>query len=238
MERKHTDHEQAPPTLTNARTINLATMPIEQLGLGAAARMAAHAAGLAFVADLAAKTEAELKVLGLRPREINNIADRLNLFGLSRSVTQNHSYGVREPDECSAPTLTLLDIGTHLDSSNEHGPTITHSVEDQKSRTDDLIGEIFVKTLEPAKAGNGSLTDDERALRRSERVEARGSTADASLIERLRHKATMTVEEAAQLYGCSRNTAYRECKLGRIPTLHQGRSIRVITALVFAELHL
>ena len=236
MEHQDHIHEETMRSPAPARDHNVAKITVEQLGLSLGARTAAQSAGLTLATDLAAKSEVELKILGFRPRDIRVVADRLSMHGLSVSMTHRHSADPEKSEE-ETPML-LLRAATRMSKQSASSES-DHGAQDAESYSGDMsTADIFSLPPKKQQSVKERLTDDNRALRKSERAPAEIPIANIALIDRLRSQPTMGVEDAAALYGCSRNTAYRDCKLGKIPTVRKGRSIRVITALVFAELHL
>jgi excisionase family DNA binding protein len=55
-------------------------------------------------------------------------------------------------------------------------------------------------------------------------------------IDELRGRATITVEEAAELLGVARGTAYAAARAGQLPTIKLGRRVIVPTARLLALL--
>lgn len=221
--------------------MNVSTFTLEQLGIGAGTFTRAVASGLTDANLLASMTSDQLQSQGFTPRQIEDVSRCLGLIGLSLVVTESHDESADFiPDEgCISPPLqkNFSQVGESHREKSESGPI--------GELVDNYIdpSEIFDwRVREEPEAQRASLrtgTDSERATTAADKTHC-GLTRAHPRVAQLKESVTMTVSDAAFLYGVSKDVIYDTCQKNpnTIPHKRLGKRIRIITAMVFAELGL
>jgi len=206
-------------------------------------------AGIKTADELAMKSSDDFTALSLTAAQIRSVDDRLNLVGITADNSNAKHIAEAEvertalhaPDDAEpAKTLFALPSRTTDRGRPETGRLIEAEFVPPKDFT---VPEIFESVTEVNNRAPKakSKTDDERARAAAatslEATETRPAHCNARVAV-LRESATMNVNDAAFLYGVSKDVIYDMCKRNEIPNLRCGARIRIITKLVFRELGL